>query len=75
MRDQVNEFERIRDYALRVTFGNWAVLKNHERFKSEFARRRLAWVAYIGGKRESRRLLGDVILRQQGERQMTASPV
>ncbi len=65
LRDQVTEFERIRDYALRVTFGNWAVLKNHERFKSEFASRRLAWVAYIGGKRESRRLLGDVILRQQ----------
>ena len=64
-RDQVAEFERIRDYALRVTFGNWAVLKNHERFKSEFANRRLAWVAYIGGKRESRRLLGDIILRQQ----------
>ncbi|MHC4611679.1 MAG: FAD-dependent oxidoreductase, partial [Planctomycetota bacterium] len=65
LRDQVTEFERIRDYALRVTFGNWAVLKNHERFKNEFANRRLAWVAYIGGKRESRRLLGDVILRQQ----------
>jgi len=65
LRDQVTEFERIRDYALRVTFGNWAVLKNHERFKSEFANRRLAWVAYIGGKRESRRLIGDVILRQQ----------
>ena len=65
LRDQVTEFERIRDYALRVTFGNWAALKNHERFKSEFANRRLAWVAYIGGKRESRRLLGDVILRQQ----------
>ena len=64
-RDQVTEFEHIRDYALRVTFGNWAVLKNHERFKSEFANRRLAWVAYIGGKRESRRLLGDVILCQQ----------
>ena len=64
-RDQVDEFERIRDYALRVTFGNWAVLKNHERFRDEFAKRRLEWVAYIGGKRESRRLLGDVILRQQ----------
>jgi hypothetical protein len=25
----------------------------------------LVWVAYIGGKRESRRLLGDVILQQQ----------
>jgi hypothetical protein len=27
--------------------------------------RRLEWVAYIGGKRESRRLVGDVLLKQQ----------
>ena len=64
-RDQINDFEYIRDYALRVTFGNWAVLKNHNNFKKEFENQRLTWVAYIGGKRESRRLLGDVILRQQ----------
>jgi len=64
-RDQVMEFEHIRDYSFRVIFGNWAVLKNHERFKKEFANRRLAWVAYVGGKRESRRLVGDVVLRQQ----------
>jgi len=64
-RDQVAEIERIRDYALRVTYGNWATLKNHDRFRSRYGNWRLAWVAYIGGKRESRRLLGDVILRQQ----------
>ena len=64
-RDQINDIERIRDYALRAAFGNWSTLKNHDRFKQEFSNRRLAWVAYIGGKRESRRLLGDVILRQQ----------
>jgi hypothetical protein len=64
-RNHVTEMEQIRDYGLRVVFGNWAVLKNHPNFKAEFARQRLKWVAYIGGKRESRRLLGDVILRQQ----------
>lgn len=64
-RDQITEIETIRDYALRVVYGNWAVLKNHNKFKDEFANLRLAWVAYIGGKRESRRLLGHVILRQQ----------
>ena len=64
-RDQITEIERIRDYAFRVTYGNWSFLKNHSRFKKQYAKRRLAWVAYIGGKRESRRLLGDVILRQQ----------
>ncbi|MBI3944410.1 MAG: FAD-dependent oxidoreductase [Armatimonadetes bacterium] len=63
--DQVRDIERIRDHALRVTYGNWAFLKNHSSRKEEFARLRLAWVACIGGKRESRRLLGDVVLCQQ----------
>jgi hypothetical protein len=63
--DQVTDIERIRDHALRVTFGNWSYLKNHSDMQQELARRRLAWVAYIGGKRESRRLLGDVVLREQ----------
>lgn len=64
-RDQVEEIELIRDYALRVTFGNWDYLKNKSTGKDEFANRKLSWVAYIGGKRESRRLLGDIILKEQ----------
>jgi len=64
-RDHVEEIERIRDYALRVVFGNWSVLKNHPKYKAKYANRQLSWVAYVGGKRESRRLLGDVILQQQ----------
>jgi hypothetical protein len=64
-RDQVKEIEQIRDYALRIVFGNWSVLKNHASYSSRFANRRLSWVAYIGGKRESRRLMGDVVLQQQ----------
>lgn len=64
-RDQIMDFEQIRDYSFRTIYGNWAVLKNNPSFKDEFARHRLAWVACIGGKRESRRLLGDVVLRQQ----------
>jgi hypothetical protein len=65
MRNHITDIEQIRDYGLRVVYGNWATLKNHPRFKDEFALQKLRWVAYIGGKRESRRLLGDVILRQQ----------
>lgn len=63
--DSVTDIEQIRDHALRATFGNWAFTKNHGEKRTAFANRRLVWVAYIGGKRESRRLLGDVILRQQ----------
>ena len=63
--DQVNEFEKIRDHGLRAVFGNWSFQKNHAPDKTKYANRELDWVAYIGGKRESRRLLGDVILKQE----------
>jgi hypothetical protein len=65
LRDQVREIELIRDYALRVIYGNWDFLKNRSVQKEDFANHKLTWVAYIGGKRESRRLLGDVVLREQ----------
>jgi hypothetical protein len=63
--DQIKDFEYIRDYALRAVYGNWAFLKNRSAQKDQYENYRLAWAAYIGGKRESRRLLGDVVLRQQ----------
>jgi hypothetical protein len=63
--DQVNQFEKIRDHGLRAVFGNWSFQKNLAPDKERYANRELDWVAYIGGKRESRRLLGDVILQQQ----------
>jgi hypothetical protein len=62
--DQITEFERIRDYGLLVVYSNWSSLKN-EVAKDEYSNRRLEWVAYIAGKRESRRLLGDLILKEQ----------
>lgn len=63
--DQISDFERIRDHGLRAAFGNWNFLKNKSEARAVFASRKLEWVAYIGGKRESRRLLGDVILQEQ----------
>lgn len=63
--DQITEIEFIRDYAFRIIFGNWDFLKNNSKAKEEFANHELKWVAFIGGKRESRRLLGDVILKEQ----------
>jgi hypothetical protein len=63
--DQIGAFESIRDHALRAIYGNWAFLKDHSKDNARYAYRKLAWVAYVAGKRESRRLLGDVILTQQ----------
>ncbi len=64
-RHQVNDFETIRDHGLRAVYGNWSFQKNHAKDKAKYANLRLGWVAYVGGKRESRRLMGDVILTQQ----------
>lgn len=62
-RNQLTEAERVRDYGLAVVYANWSYLKNNLK-DSEYVDRSLGWVAYIGGKRESRRLLGDYILKQ-----------
>jgi len=64
LRDQVLEAERVRDHGLLVVYSNWSYLKNHSSVKDEFAYRVLDWVAYVAGKRESRRLVGDVMLTQ-----------
>ena len=63
--NQITEFERIRDYGLLVVYSNWSYLKNFYSAKDEYKNRKLEWVAYIAGKRESRRLMGDYILKEQ----------
>lgn len=63
--NQITDFERIRDYGLLVVYSNWSYLKNFSSVKDAYRNRRLEWVAYIAGKRESRRLLGDFILKEQ----------
>ncbi len=63
--DQIKDFERIRDYGLLVVFSNWSFLKNHSSVSNQYTNSDLKWVAYIAGKRESRRLVGDYILREQ----------
>ena len=63
--NQIDDFEQVRDYGLRAAFGNWDFLKNGSEMRVGFANSELEWVAHIAGKRESRRLLGDVILQEQ----------
>lgn len=59
--DQLNGFERVRDYGMLVAYSNWSYLVNHI---GMYPDRKLDWVAFVGGKRESRRLLGDYILKE-----------
>lgn len=63
-RNQITEAERVRDYGLLVIYSNWSYLKNHHVDQKKYANRSLDWVAYVSGKRESRRLLGDYVLAQ-----------
>ncbi|MFT4033372.1 MAG: FAD-dependent oxidoreductase [Siphonobacter sp.] len=58
----ITDAEKIRDHNLRAIYGNWSYLKHNKQAK--YGKKQLVWVAYIGGKRESRRLLGDHILTQ-----------
>ena len=64
-RHQADESEYIRDYSLMTTFCNWSYLKNHSAKKAEYANRRINWISSCGGKRESRRFIGDYIMTQQ----------
>ena len=62
--DQIHDFERIRDYGMLVVYSNWNFLKNHMKENGQYKNRKLGWVAYVAGKRESRRLMGDYILKE-----------
>ncbi len=61
-RDMINETERIRDYGMLVAYSNWSYVKNQ---MGLFSDRELKWVSYILGKRESRRLMGEFVLKEQ----------
>jgi len=58
-RDPIAEMEYVRDWNFRAMYGAWDALKNVDK---AFPNHRLNWSAHILGKRESRRLMGDVVL-------------
>jgi len=63
--DNIIEGERIRDHLLRAAYGTWSFLKNRSPNPDRWAKTRLAWMGYVLGKRESRRLMGDFLLNQR----------
>jgi len=63
-KDPLADAEGIRDHNLRAVYGAFNAMKNRDgadKHKSAI----LTWVAYIGGPRESRRLMGDVVLNKE----------
>lgn len=67
--DHTKDFERVRDYGMLVVFSNWSFVKNHSKQKDQFTNEQLKWVAFVGGKRESRRLVGDYVLTENDLRE------
>jgi len=58
-RDPITEVEWMRDQNFRAMYGAWDTLKNVDKL---YPNHKIKWAAFIAGKRESRRLLGNVIL-------------
>jgi len=61
--DTIKDAEQIRDHMFRAIYGAWSTAKNGAD-KEKYAKRELSWVPYVGGKRESRRIMGDYILTE-----------
>ncbi len=62
-KNPITEAEEIRDWNFRAVYGAFNAMKNGdgaEKHKTAY----LTWMAYIGGPRESRRLMGDIVLTQ-----------
>ena len=70
-RDPIADVEWMRDLNLRAMYGAWDTLKNIDGL---YPNHKLSWAAHIAGKRESRRLLGDVILTADDFREQREFP-
>ena len=61
----VEDAELTRDEMLKIVFGLWDYIKNHSNKKEEAANYYLDWVSFLPAKRESRRITGDYVLKEQ----------
>ncbi len=60
-KDAIGDAEGIRDWNLRAVYGAFNAMKNRDGADNHQTAY-LTWIAHIGGPRESRRLMGDVVL-------------
>ncbi len=60
-KDTIYDAEHIRDHLFRAIYGSFSNAKKLEKYSNV----KLKWVAYVAGKRESRRLMGDYIYTMQ----------
>jgi hypothetical protein len=60
----LHDLEYTRDWNLRAAYGAFNAMKN-KGGKEKHENAKLEWIAYIGGTRESRQLIGDVLLTRE----------
>lgn len=58
------QLESTRDWNFRAIFGAWNAMKNRGG-KAEHLNAKLDWIAHVGGTRESRQVIGDVLLTRE----------
>ncbi len=72
--DDLEDPERARDELIRITFAYWGWIKNGWAEKSRARNYALAYVPYMDARRETRRLVGDYLLKQQDAEQGVMFP-
>lgn len=60
--DPITKGEYIRDWNLRAMYGAWDCVKN---VMKAYPTHDIVWAAFVAGMRESRRLLGDIVLTKE----------
>ena len=63
--DQIADAEKIRDYGMYVAYSTFSYCKNRYLKKEDWICTHLTWVSNVAGKRESRRIIGDYVLREK----------
>ena len=72
--DDLEDPEFARDELIRITFAYWGWIKNGWEEKERARNYALAYVPYMDARRETRRLVGDYILKQQDAEQGVMFP-
>ena len=62
---QIRDNAEIRDELHRHVLGVWNFIKNHADFRDKATNYVLDWIGMVPGKRESRRLVGDITVTEQ----------
>lgn len=72
--DDLEDPEGARDELIRITFAYWGWIKNHWAEKDKARTYEMVYVPYMDARRETRRLVGDYILKQQDAEQGVMFP-